>query len=50
MDQLIEEIPQDIFNINFIKDLVVGQSRGRTNGARLFALIMFNLSSLNKVD
>ena len=50
MDQLIEEIPQDIFNINFIKDLVVGQGRGRTNGARLFALIMLNLSGLNKVN
>jgi asparagine synthase (glutamine-hydrolysing) len=45
-DQLIEEIPRDIFNVNFIKDLVVGQSRGRTNGARLFALMMLNLSSL----
>jgi asparagine synthase (glutamine-hydrolysing) len=46
MDQLIEEIPRDIFNVNFIKDLVVGQRRGRTNGARLFALMMLNLSSI----
>ena len=45
MDQLIEETPGDIFNINFIKDLVVGQRRGRTNGARLFALMMLNLSN-----
>jgi len=44
MDQLIEEISPDIFNVNFIKDLVVGQRRGRTNGARLFALMMLNLS------
>lgn len=46
MDQLIEEMPRDKFNVNFIKDLVVGQRRGRTNGARLFALMMLNLSSI----
>ena len=45
MDKLIEEIPQDIFNTNFIKDLIAGQRRGRTNGARLFALLMLSLSS-----
>jgi len=46
LDRLIEEIPQDIFNLNFVKELVTGQSRGRTNGARLFALMMLNLSAI----
>jgi asparagine synthase (glutamine-hydrolysing) len=45
MDKLIEEIPQDIFNTNFIKDLIAGQRQGRTNGARLFALLMLSLSN-----
>lgn len=46
MDQLLEEMPRDKFNLDFIKDLIVGHRRGRTNGARLFALMMLNLSTM----
>ena len=45
MDQLLDELPREIFNVSFIKDLLVGQARGRTNGARLFALMILNLSN-----
>jgi len=40
LDFLIELLPKDIFNINYIRELLIGHRRGRTNGARLFALLM----------
>lgn len=39
-DRLIELIPKEIFNIDYIKGLIAGHRKGRTNGARLFALLM----------
>ena len=40
LDCLIELLPKDIFNVNYVKELITGHRRGRTNGARLFALLM----------
>ncbi len=47
IDELIHSLPKNVFNINFIKDLFVGQKNGRTNGARLFALMMLGISNTN---
>ena len=47
IDQLIDTMPQGIYNTNFIKELLIGQRRGRKNGARLFALMMLNISNAN---
>jgi asparagine synthase (glutamine-hydrolysing) len=46
LDRLVETLPREIFNIGYVKDLISGHLRGRTNGARLFALIM--LSKMNE--
>ena len=52
MDTWIKNIPlkdifsktqSDYFNKDFIKKLIVGHSQKKTNGSRLFSLIMFNL-------
>lgn len=52
MDTWIRNIPlkdifsktkSDYFNENFIHKLIVGHSQKKTNGSRLFSLIMFNL-------
>ena len=40
LDCLIELLPKDIFNVSYVKELIIGHRRGRTNGARLFALLM----------
>ena len=45
-DQFLDEIPKSIFNVDFVYDLCVGQKKGRTNGARIFALMMLNLSNI----
>jgi len=45
---LVPLLPKHIFNTNFIKSLLAGQMRGRANGARLFALMMLNLSSFRR--
>ncbi len=47
IDELIHSLPENVFNVNFIKELFIGQKRGRTNGARLFALMMLGISNTN---
>lgn len=46
--QIIRQLPDSIFNHDFIEQLVLGQKRGRSNGARIFALKMLALSSAIK--
>jgi asparagine synthase (glutamine-hydrolysing) len=50
LDQLIEELPKDIFNLDFVKKLISGHGLGRANGARIFALIMLNISSFKSLS
>ena len=45
VNELLDGLPKDIFNQRFIEKLINGQNRGRTNGARLFSLLMLNLSN-----
>ena len=43
-DQLLEQSSSEIVSNSYIKELIIGQKKGRTNGARLFALMMLKLS------
>ena len=45
-DMLMDQIPNNILNIDYINELYRGHAKGRTNGARLFALIMLSKSSI----
>jgi len=44
IEKITDGISSDIFNLPYINDLLIGQRRGRTNGARLFALLMLGIS------
>ena len=44
------ELPKTIFNKNFIQKLIKGQRNGRTNGARLFSLLMLTYASKNSFE
>lgn len=45
-ERVVPEKHMNYFNINAIRDLLSGQRRGRTNGARLFALMMLKASNI----
>lgn len=45
-ERVVPEKHMNFFNINAIRDLLNGQRRGRTNGARLFALMMLKASNI----
>ena len=47
LTQVIEELPKNIFNKSNIENLIQGQKKGRTNGARLFALLMLTYAGKN---
>ena len=44
MEVYLGGLPRNLFNHKMIESLVAGQKKGRTNGARLFGLIMLALS------
>lgn len=43
---LADQLP-DLINQQAVRDLIDGQARGRTNGARLFALVMLSIAVRN---
>lgn len=43
LDQILPDMQKNIFNRYFINKLIEGQSKKKTNGARLFSLVMLNL-------
>ena len=45
-ERVVPEKYMNFFNINAIRALLNGQRRGRTNGARLFALMMLKASNI----
>lgn len=45
-ERVVPEKHMNFFNINAIRALLNGQRRGRTNGARLFALMMLKASNI----
>ena len=45
-ERVVPEKHMNFFNINAIRDLPNGQRRDRTNGARLFALMMLKASNI----
>ncbi len=45
--QYLESLPCEIFNLNEVESLIEGQSKGRSNSARLFGLVMLSASFKN---
>ena len=43
LDQIISEKQKNIFNKEFVNNLIKGQTNNKKNGARLFSLIMLKL-------
>ena len=47
LEFVMDTLPFDLLNKKFVERLIIGQSKGRTNSARLFALIMLAYSMQN---
>ena len=50
LNEYLNELPKAIFNKNFIENLIKGQRNGRTNGARLFSLLMLTYAGKNSFE